>query len=1253
MRRMLLVAAIAALFLSTNQVQAESDPNFEDYLRKHLAKIEVQPTQVELTHKFDYRQILVTATLTSGETVDVTRMVTVDATASDVVEVSSMRIVRPLSDGATELTFGLEGKTVRVPVRVQGTEAAFHPDYVRDVNPLLTKMGCNAGACHGAQNGKNGFKLSLRGYDALYDIRSLTDDVGARRFNRAAPDQSLMLLKPSGVVPHEGGVLTKPGAPYYEMLRSWIAGGAAYNPESKKAIKIDVEPSTLVIPRAGMTQQMRVVATYADGSTRDVTAESFISPSNIEVLAANDEGLLTALRRGEAAALVRYEGAYAAAPVMVMGDRTGYVCNDTPAFNYVDELVYEKQQRVKVLPSELASDADFVRRVYLDLIGLPPSAERVSAFMFDTRATQEKRDALVDELLHSEDFVEHWTNKWADMLQVNPKHLGGKGAQVLRDWIRDSVHANKPYNEFVHEILTASGSNIDEPAASYYKVLRTPEDTMENTTQLFLAIRFSCNKCHDHPFERWTQDQYYDLAAYFARVGRTADGRFEGTIGKTAVEDAVPLVEVISDEFKGEVKHERTGQVVGPNFPYGHAGVDLSVPFVETQAMELVWLDDEQTNGGVSRGKWKFTNEKPYPVYSGTYSREQAAEGLVQHYFENATKTLNLNAGDKLFTYIYLSEKTTPESIMLQFNDGNWEHRVYWGKEMIPFGRKDKESNPAGYYRAGPLPKAGEWVRLEIDLARVGLKPGTQLRGMAFTQFGGKAWWDRAGIETIDQSTPVGPSRRERLADWLTHSENPYFATSYVNRIWSYLTGMGLVEPIDDIRAGNPPSNPALLKRLTDEFVASGFDVRKLMADICKSRSYQVSIKTNRWNEDDDLNYTHALPRRLPAEVLFDTVHRATGSISKLPGLPPGSRAALVSDPQAKLADGFLDMFGRPARESACECERSNAVLLGSVMNLINGPTIGDAISDPDNAITKLVAEESDDRKVIEGLYLQILNRPATEAEIKTNLEMFDTTIYQQDAEFARKEFDAHTSSLDAKYGDWLKQNEVYFKDQISLSAWSLLGPLKAKDYNEAFNTSYIKETEAIDLTQKVGDVAWKIRPDFRDARVNPLSGGKSATYLYRTITVSKDQEVTLLFGSDDGIRVWVNGKEELAKNLLRGTQADSDRISVKLNKGENTLLAKITDEGGDHSFYFRTAESAAVSDFPPAMLATMRKEASERSDKEKTSLKDFYLNRDIQYRTLKETSERLSAAAETPRLIGAQDIAWALINSPAFLFNH
>jgi len=794
-----------------------------------LVAMVVDPPAVEITEKFGYQQLIVTGIQASGHSIDLTHKATYEIT-DEIVSVTG-GMVKTRSDGKTRIRIKYGDQSIEIPVAVSGREAPFEPSFIRDVSPVISKAGCNSGSCHGSKEGKNGFKLSLRGYDPIVDVRAFSDDHAARRVNFASVENSLMLLKPTAAVPHVGGQRFEVGSAYYQILHDWIAAGCQLDHQVPQVRSIELAPNNPLVQKIGEEQQLRVTAFYDDGSSRDVTAETFISSGNTEIATCNDSGLVSTLRRGEAPLLARFEGAYSSTTLTVMGDRSDFRWQDPEIFNPIDDLVADKWKRMKLQSSELCSDAEFLRRVSLDLIGLPPTVEQVNNFLDDEADREGKREALIDQLIGSEAYVVHWGNRWADLLQVNGKFLGKEGAAGFRQWIHDQVEKNTPYDQFAHAILTATGSNKENPPASYFKILRTPVETMENTTQLFLATRFNCNKCHDHPFERWTQDQYYQLAAYFAQVNLAADpAGGDMKIGGTAVEGAKPLYELITDKDTGDVVHERTREIAPPEFPY-----DTSFEVAE------------------------------------------------------------------------------------------------------------------------------------------------------------------------------GATRRQQLAAWITSPDNRYFARSYVNRIWGYLLGVGLIDPLDDIRAGNPPTNPELLDYLTGKFIDNDFDVRKLIAEVCKSRTYQLSIVPNQWNQEDRINYSHATPRRLPAEVLYDSIHQVLGSRMKIPGVAEGTRASALPDVGIQLKDGFLTTLGRASRESVCECDRSADLGLDSVMALVTGPTVDQAISDAGNAITKLVEQQPDDGKLIEELYLRILNRPATKEEVDSLVPMFgaiegDHLALQQEFELYQEE---------------------------------------------------------------------------------------------------------------------------------------------------------------------------------------------------------------------------------------------------------
>lgn len=757
--------------------------------RPEIVELSVFPERLELQDVRDSRRLLVTGKDAEGRGFDLTAEVKLQP-AGEHVSIDKDGYVVPMAEGETTIIVSAAGLQVEVPVSVKDVSPK-PVSFIREVIPITSKVGCNQGTCHGAQSGKAGFKLSLRGYDPLFDYRALVDDVSGRRFNRSMPGQSLMLLKPTQGVPHEGGFLFDEDSRYYRIIYQWIQEGCRYE-TAATVDRIEVIPEKPLLQHDDGRQQLVVLAHYTDGTVRDVTRDAVYETSNFEVATVTQSGLIKAVRRGEAAALVRYEGRYAAAPVTVLGDREGYQWVPSPEYNFVDTLVNQKLKRIKLLPSDLCTDAEFLRRVSLDLTGLPPTAEQVRAFLADSRDSRLKREAKIEELIDSPGFVDHWTLKWSDLLLSNRKYLTEKGVWAFRNWIRNAIATNKPYDEFVYELLTASGSTFENPAANYYRIAREPREVMENMTQVFLGTRFQCNQCHDHPFERWTQQQYYELSAFFSGVGREP--------GPVAGE------EIIYSTNPKPVVHPGTGQAVEAAFPFTHEAVDASL------------------------------------------------------------------------------------------SDG-----------------------------------------------------------------------------------------RERVAQWLTAKENPYFAKSLANRYWSYFLGRGIIDPVDDIRASNPPTNPELLDALTNEFVASGFDLKWLVRTIVSSHTYQRSFRTNEWNANDEINFSHATPRRLTAEQLYDAIMRATGAPIDLPGVPDGFRATQLPDPQIDVS--FLDMFGRPPRESPCECERSSDVSLGQTLNLINGPTVSNAIIHPQGRIAKLVAKKVDNKTLVEEVYLAAFCRfpTAEEAEQAEN----------------------------------------------------------------------------------------------------------------------------------------------------------------------------------------------------------------------------------------------------------------------------
>ena len=763
-------------------------------VERTIERLEVLPAQLDFDGPAG-RKAIVLGHASDGAVVDLTDTAEYQTPAQ--VKRGDDGVYTPVEAGSGVVRISAGGQSAELPVAVKTVASTGEPSFIRDVMPILNKAGCTSGPCHGSAKGKNGFKLSLRGYDPEYDYRALLFDVSGRRFNRAAPAESLMLAKPTMASPHEGGLRFDQDSRYFDVIFDWIAKGVPFGDPAKDAVaSLEVYPADeITMPEPGLERRVVVIARYADGSLRDVSREATIESNETSVAGVNGD-VVMGKRIGEATLMVRYEGKFVPLPFTVLNPKPGFEFQKLTQLNYIDEHIDAKLAKVKIQPSPLADEATFLRRVYVDLTGAPPTPEQARAFLDDPERSQIKRRELIDALIGSQGFIDHWTLKWGDLLQSNRDHLGEKGLWAFRQWIRDAIQENTPYDKFVREMLTSVGSTYDTPAANFFRVNDDPKLAMENTTQLFMGVRMVCAQCHDHPFERWTQNQYYQLSAFFAAVG------------------------------------------MRPGFDSDE---------------QIVYLK----RGG----------------------------GAIKH------------------------------------------------------------------------PKDGREVAPQYLLATAGAPP----------------------VGSLDD-------RRAELAAWLTSEKNPYFAKAIVNRLWSYFFHRGIIEPVDDIRASNPPVNKPLLDALEKDFIEHGFDMRHIIRRIVSSRTYQAAIETNEWNAGDETNFSHFIPRRLPAESLLDALTIATGSRPEFEDLPVGFTAQQLPDPHAGLDSAgsamFLDMFGRPERESSCECERRGDVSLPQAMNLINGPTMGQAIADPEGRIAKALLAGVSDRELVEQLYLAALTRKPSAEEL-------------------------------------------------------------------------------------------------------------------------------------------------------------------------------------------------------------------------------------------------------------------------------
>ena len=756
-------------------------------------QLTVYPSQVTLNNAHDFERLVAVVTRPDGVTLDVTPEAQITFAAENVAAWGENLKLRAVGDGETVITVTHGDQSVQVPVKVQNAGLVPATTFGNDVMPALMRAGCNTGGCHGSASGKNGFRLSLFGFDPQYDYISLTRDQRSRRINAALPEESLMLLKPMGSVDHEGGKAIQPGDGLYEPMLQWIKEGTMPDPEGlAKLTNIQIYPAEAVLEGAGANQRFVVMADYNDGSTRDVTDSAVISSSDELTLAVNPAGLSTAGNKGEVYVMARY-GTFAVVSKAIVVDPTATLnWPEVAERNYVDTFVFDKLKKLRIPPAELASDEIFVRRAYVDVLGTIPSLEETQAFLADT--DPEKRSKLIDTLLERPEFSELWAMKWAEVLRVAeiPNILDRKGMHRYNDWLRQAIMSNTPMDKLVRELLGAEGGNFTNPAANFYVIEQDPLVIAENVSQVFLGIQLKCAQCHNHPFERWTMDDYYSFAAFFAQVGRKASSD--------------PRESIIFNRGGGEVQHLNTKQNMAPKFLGG------AVP----------------------------------------------------------------------------------------------------------------------------------------DIA--------------------------------------GRDRREVLAEWITSPENPWFAKNLANRVWAHFLGAGIVNPPDDVRVTNPPTNPKLLDELGTKMIAYNYDLRQLVRDICNSYTYQMSTHPREPENNDARNFSHAQVRRLTSEQMLDAIVKVTGNDVKFANLPKGARAVQVAGGNSGVY--FLEVFGRPARETVCTCERRGEPNLAQSLHLINGDTINGAIKGQGGLLDTLLAAETPPDQIIDKLYVAAVSRIPTEAE-KTELNAY------------------------------------------------------------------------------------------------------------------------------------------------------------------------------------------------------------------------------------------------------------------------
>jgi hypothetical protein len=676
----------------------------------------------------------------------------------------------------------------------------------RDVQAVLTKAGCNAGGCHGAIAGKGGFRLSLFGYDDDADFHSMTRELLGRRVEPSDPGSSLILTKPTTALPHKGGKRLEVGSDDYHLLARWIAAGTpGPSPNDPVLQSLEVTPA-LTTSGPGGTVSVRVHAHYNNGKVRDVTRWAKFTSTDETVAEVDEHGNVKVLGHGEGAITAWFDSQIVVARVAspFPHEIPAEVFASAPRENFIDDRVLEQLERLRLKPSPPADDAAFVRRAYIDTIGRLPTPEETRAFVNDKSPRKHQR--LADLLLARPEFIDYWTYKWSDLLLISGSNLRPEAVRTYYQWVRDQVAENVGWDTMVRGILTARGSSVEDGASNFYALHQDPETMAENASQAFLSLSINCAKCHNHPLEKWTNDQYYSFANLFARV------RAKGWGGDARSGDGIRTLYVDSE---GDLIQPRTG--------------------------------------------------KPQP----------------------------------------------------------------------------------------PAP---------LD------------------------------APPIAEDDPR--DRREILAEWLTAPENPSFTRAIVNRVWANFMGVGLVEPVDDLRVSNPPSNEALLDALSEYLIEQRHDLKALIRTILVSQTYRRSSDPLPENREDRRYYARFYPRRLMAEVLSDAIADVTGvrdrfteialtdgSTEKTAFYDEHTRALQLKDSSVKSY--FLKTFGRNEREITCECERSNQPSLVQVLHLANGSGVNDKLAAKESRVSKILATGAPPARIIEEAWMLCFSRPPSEEERK------------------------------------------------------------------------------------------------------------------------------------------------------------------------------------------------------------------------------------------------------------------------------
>jgi len=595
---LLLVLASVVVFIPNLSADANGpDDNATPYApaaaQQSDAPFDVYPPQIDLTNSEDHQTVVVRMRRADGVTIDLTQQAQITVQDPAIATVSA-GVVTPASDGTTQLIVSHGGETVRVPITVGQANVHRTVSFRLDVLPIFAKAGCNNGACHGSARGQDGFNLSLFGFDPAGDYQRIVHEQPGRRIDLADVERSMMLTKSVGAVPHTGGQLFDADHPFYDTIYQWLAAGAPDDPEDIASVTgLEIFPQDIVLEGENATQQMTVRAHYSDGTDRDVTDLAVLMTSNEVSATIGDDGTITAGGRGEAFIMARFDAITVGTPVIVVpqGSAESYP-EQLASANYIDEHVNEKLRRMRIVPSDLCDDATFARRVYIDIIGQLPTVQELDAFITDP--AQDKRARLVDRLLEQDAFTDIWVMKWSERLQIRSNGNNGispKAAVLYQQWLRDQIGSDRPMNQVVHDLLAPVGGTFENPASNFYEVERDTLRLSENVVQVFLGARMQCAQCHNHPFDRWTMNDYYGFTAFFAQIGRKPG--------------ADPREQIIFNRNNGEIQHPLDGREMQPQFLGGEvAQIERGQDRREVMADWLTAPENQAFNRNMANFVW-------------------------------------------------------------------------------------------------------------------------------------------------------------------------------------------------------------------------------------------------------------------------------------------------------------------------------------------------------------------------------------------------------------------------------------------------------------------------------------------------------------------------------------------------------------------------------------------------------------------------------------------------------------------------